>query len=305
MTATTTRSRTAILFHGGCTDGFTAAWIAHNALGRDRVALLHGAAHGEPPPHLDGIDEVFILDFAWPHQTLVDMTAGGHRRVVVLDHHRTTIDDVLDALGTNGEHSDQVGSVKATGLALPYEAQLDDARSGAGITWDYFHPGEERPALVAYVEDRDLWRNQLPDSRAVSAFIRTQPHALGHWNILVTLSQYAMVEAGTWILEHIDHACRLAAQNSYWCRMGDRTFPIANVTYDIGSDVANHLLGHHNTTMAGYYFRRPDGDWQYGFRSRDGVTVHDHAQAYGGGGHEQAAGCHTTELAHERVEVQP
>ena len=75
------------------------------------------------------------------------------------------------------------------------------------------------------------------------------------------------------------------------CRMGDREFPIVNVTYESCSDVASYMIETLDAQMVGYFFERGQGGWQYGFRSRKGVTVHDFAQQFGGGGHPQASGC--------------
>jgi phosphoesterase RecJ-like protein len=83
--------------------------------------------------------------------------------------------------------------------------------------------------------------------------------------------------------------------------MGDREFPIVNVTYESCSDVASYILETTDVDMVGYFFERGDGGWQYGFRSRNGVTVHDHAKQFGGGGHPRAAGCVTEAISHKRL----
>lgn len=185
------------------------------------------------------------------------------------------------------------------GLTL-YDTVLDTNRSGAGIAWDYFHPGEPRPPVVDYVEDRDLWRFKLPMAKSVSAFIRCQPHTLDTWDELSKVSVDDMGAGGFGVLVHINAYCRAVANHAYWCEMGDRTFPIVNVTYEACSEVAAHLLDHFSVDMAGYFFETGDGRWQYGFRSRNGVTVHDFAAAFGGGGHPQASGCTVDRIVHER-----
>lgn len=298
-------SKAAVIYHGGCPDGWCAAWVAYNALKEQEgiVASLHPATHGQAPPDLGDAHRVYIVDFSYPHRVLVEMAE--HRGVIVLDHHRTAIDDICS------HHGDDIGQAPwgegAKGdkwvarYDTWYETVLDDNRSGAGITWDFFHPGEPRPWLVDYVEDRDLWRWQLPDSKAVNAGIQTGGYDLGTWDDWHQhLSPGIMAEHGRGALAQIDAYCRAAAGHAYWCRMGDREFPVVNVTYMMCSDVAAYMLDHFETDMAGYFFH--DGHlWQYGFRSRNGVTVHDHAQAFGGGGHPQAAGCRAPHLLHERI----
>lgn len=290
---------TAVLYHSGCPDGFTAAWVAHNALKAEgKEPVMHPVSHGNPPPDLSGVDEVYILDFSYPHEVLVEMTDDGNRRVVVLDHHQSAIDQITDGLGYDPRKFEALGSF----APAPYEVELDTDRSGAGIAWDYFHDPDTRPAVVSYVEDRDLWRWKLFDSKAVNAFIKAQPHTLEDWDRLAEMPLRDMGTRGRGVLLQVDAYCRAAASHAYICEMGDRTFPIVNVTYESCSDVANYMLDKFDTDMSGYFFQRADQLWQYGFRSRNGVTVHDFAKQFGGGGHPQASGCQVPELVHRKVE---
>lgn len=297
--------KVAVVYHEGCPDGWGAAWVAYRALvGRgDGVPVLVPASHGGEVPDLGEFGTVYVVDFSFSHDVLREL--GEARRVVVLDHHQTAVDDICAGHGDfpgEGPWGDgSKGDEWVVRYDRWYETVLDTNRSGAGITWDYFHPGEARPVVVDYVEDRDLWRFALPNSKAVSAFIRCQPHTIGAWD---DIDQYLgvgdMARAGDGVQLHIDAYCRAAASHAYWCQMGGRRFPIVNVTYESCSDVATYLLDRFETDMAGYYFERGDGAIQYGFRSRNGVTVHDHAQEFGGGGHPQAAGCTVGSVVHDR-----
>jgi hypothetical protein len=297
---------TAIIYHDNCPDGWTAAWVAHRALAPERTKLIP-AQHGQPPPDLTTFDTVYIVDFSYPHKVMAEMAIEGQRTVVVLDHHRTAIDDICSGHGDDpGQAPWGEGAKGDKWIAryeTPYQTVLDDNRSGAGITWDYFHPGEPRPPIVDYVEDRDLWRFMLQGSQEVNAYLRTVPFTLDEWDGLAEgWNTTDLVNIGTGALSHIEAYCRAAAGHAYWCTMGDRYFPIVNVTYESCSEVASYLLDHFDCDMAGYFLERGGGGWHYGFRSRNGVTVHDHAAAFGGGGHPQASGCVVPEIAHLRAE---
>lgn len=290
----------AVLYHADCPDGWTAAWVAHSTLWHEASRVeLFAVSHGKPPPDLTGYNEVYILDFSYPHDILVEMAKG--RLVVVLDHHRSAMDDLMRGALQQPDLPPWPGTTYRIGPEVAgYHAQFDTERSGAGITWDYFN-ASKRPPLVDYVEDRDLWRYALPHSKAVTAYIASRPRTLDAWDDLAATSVDEVISAGAAIVDRIDLYCASAAQYAYWCTMGDRTFPIVNVTHDAGSDVCNHLLDLFETDMAGYFFELPDGRWQYGFRSRGDVTVHDHAVAFGGGGHPHASGCETPEITHKRT----
>ena len=48
-------------------------------------------------------------------------------------------------------------------------------RSGDHMPWDYFHPAEPLPDLIAYIEDKDLWRFRLEPSKGFTAALRSYP----------------------------------------------------------------------------------------------------------------------------------
>lgn len=119
-----------VLYHAKCPDGFTSAWAAYKKFGdaAEYVAVFHG----DEPPDVKG-KEVYVLDFAYPLATTLRMIEEA-KSFVLLDHHKTA-KAALE--GTPG-------------------CTFDMDRSGAGMSWDYFHT-EPRPLLVDCVEDRDLW----------------------------------------------------------------------------------------------------------------------------------------------------
>jgi hypothetical protein len=51
-----------------------------------------------------------------------------------------------------------------------------------------------------------------------------------------------------------------------------------------------YLDQHPEEEVAGYFFQRGDGLWQFGLRSRGDFHCGDFARQFGGGGHARAAG---------------
>ena len=294
---------TAILYHGGCIDGFTAAWAVARSPGvAGEPVTLIPVRHTEPPPELTGAEKVYVVDFCYPLGTLTSLASKG-RVVSVFDHHQSAMDQI-------GRHIPELLVPDATHLSYntPVDEhgylsiQIDMKRSGAGIAWDFMH-GTERPPLVDYVEDRDLWRHDLPDSREVSAYLRTLEPSLELWGELAATDINQLADQGRGVVAQLDAIVRDAVDRSYMCEMGDRTFPITNVVYTAGSDTAEALCAHWGTPMAGYFLQLETGGWQYGFRSADAdvMTVHDFAEQFGGGGHPAASGCRSHELLHRRA----
>jgi oligoribonuclease NrnB/cAMP/cGMP phosphodiesterase (DHH superfamily) len=118
-----------VIYHGNCTDGFTAAWVAARALG---ATELYPAEYGKEPPYeLARGRQVYVVDFSYPRERLERLRATC-KSLVVLDHHKTAEADLR---------------------GLDY-CTFDMNRSGAVLAWDHFHREEPRPWLVDYVEDR-------------------------------------------------------------------------------------------------------------------------------------------------------
>ena len=68
--------------------------------------------------------EVYILDFSYPRQVMESLLSQ-HVKVIALDHHKTAQEALLGLRG----------------------ALFDMNRSGAMISWEYFHPEREIPDL--------------------------------------------------------------------------------------------------------------------------------------------------------------
>ncbi len=289
---------TAILYHANCVDGFTAAWAIdrNHTIGTKQVMPV---SHGDPMPSgLADFDQVFIVDFSYPYADLAEL--GKSTELILLDHHATAMDDLWKA---TLDPSSTPTSFQFDGSPPDnFVARMDRMRSGAGIAWDFITDGEPRPALVDYVEDRDLWANKLAGTREVSAYLRCLEHDLGLWDWLVSVPIEDIVRLGEGAVTQLDAVIRAAVEQSYMCEMGGRRFPITNVTYLAGSETAEALCNHWDEPMSGYYFRQADGRWKYGFRSRDeSTTVHDFAAQFGGGGHPAASGAVQDQLAHEAI----
>jgi hypothetical protein len=113
-----------VIYHGKCPDGMTAAWAVRKALGEGDYVP---ANHGDAPPDVAGRD-VVIVDFSYRRAIMEAMFAEA-KSLLVLDHHKSAEAELAD---------------------LPF-ATFDMGRSGAGMAWDWFHPGQPRPALVNLV----------------------------------------------------------------------------------------------------------------------------------------------------------
>lgn len=261
-----------VLYHDNCPDGFTAAWSVYKALGV-MVAEYRGVNYGQPPVTEDDVRDrqVFMVDFSYPRAVL-DTIAKAAGNVMVLDHHKTAQAD-LDGW-TNGR------------------AIFDMERSGAGIAWDYFHRAP-RPNIVAYVEDRDLWRWNLRGSREVSEYMFSVPRTFEAYDEAADYLESHLAGAiatGTVLLRVKRERVAAICKNVRWMRFGRENVavPVVNAQSDM-SELGEYLAERHGG-IGGYYFDRADRR-QWGFRSTaPGFDVSELCKQYGGGGHAAAAG---------------
>lgn len=146
-----------VIYHKDCPDGFGAAFAAWLVLGNR--ATYHGALHGDaPPPNFRG-KHIVVCDYAFPRATTV-MMLGQAASMITLDHHDTA---AADLLGVSN-------------------CVFDSSSSGAVMAWRFFHgPAQSVPRLLLHIQDRDLWRFDLPDTKALMAHIDQLPINFESW----------------------------------------------------------------------------------------------------------------------------
>lgn len=259
-----------IIYHASCTDGFTAAWVAWLKYGDSAEYIA--ANYGDEPPEALG-EDVLILDFSYPRRHLEYM-AGVAESIRVIDHHKTA-------------------EAELAGLSF---CTFDMGRSGAGLAWDVLMPDAPRPALVGYVEDRDLWRWALPNSREVSAWLSSWKPEFKKWSELSTQLEIEPgypVGEGAAILRALNGYVAGMAGKYSWATIGGHGVPIINTTHAISELVGELSLLAKETGDAKFaagWFQKQDGKFVYSLRSRGDFDVSEVAKQYGGGGHKNAAG---------------
>lgn len=267
-----------VIYHDRCRDGFAAAWVANRYLRKqgykpEFIAANHGDA---PPGHLMGRN-VFLLDFAYPRHVMMALVM--ETNLVVLDHHKTAQADLLNL----GPGSDRV--------------KFDMDRSGAGMTWDFFYGSQPRPWLIDYVEDRDLWRYKLSNSREVNAWIGQLAFDFDVWD--ATFDQFEtanhphIVDGGVAIIQKIEQYCRETSKNALAVKFDGYTVPMVNAPQVDISELLRYLLIEGPVFKPAFalgWSQWGDGKFHYSLRSDGDMDVSVLAKKYGGGGHKNAAG---------------
>jgi oligoribonuclease NrnB/cAMP/cGMP phosphodiesterase (DHH superfamily) len=254
-----------IIYHANCADGFASAWVAWKKLGDDNTEFL-AASYGDAPPDVTE-REVVIVDFSYPREALLRMKAQA-RGLIVLDHHKTAQADLQ---------------------GLETFAVFDQDRSGAGLAWATFFDDQPVSWVVQYVQDRDLWRFKLPDSKEINAWIGVVPRTFRDWELLEVNGREAALLAGRAVQRTIDDYVEKVAQDAMLVVFDGRLVPLVNASYPHTSELLHRLAKDHPFAVS--WQQRRDGRYRYSLRSADdGADVASIAKRYGGGGHTHAAG---------------
>jgi oligoribonuclease NrnB/cAMP/cGMP phosphodiesterase (DHH superfamily) len=253
------------IYHGNCADGFGAAWVVRKALGEIE---FHPGNYQEPPPDVTGKD-VVMVDFTYKRPVLLEMAEKANS-ILILDHHKTAAEDLID-------------------LPANVTAKFDMTRSGAMLAWDHFFVGEIPPPLLLHIEDRDLWRFALQNTRQIQANVFSFPYDFQVWDTLMATAPAALAAEGEAIeRKHFKDIRELLGVTTREMVIGGHRVPAANLPYTMSSDAGHELAKGH--PFAACYWDTPTGR-VFSLRSNAyGVDVSEVAKQYGGGGHRNAAG---------------
>lgn len=280
------------LFHANCSDGFTAAWaIQQRWKGIECVPVQYGQA----PPLVAG-KHVLIVDFSYDAATL-EMLARVAKSITVLDHHKTAQAAlaIYQVPVADGREPVFKGAEMLSKQEVTIQAHFDMDKSGAALAWEYAWPRTPYPRLVENVQDRDLWRFTMDDTRAVSAVLMSHEMTFETWTKLARQvespgTRAGIIAEGESILRDRDRLMQgMIEASARWMTIGGHQVPVANLPYAFASDAAGQMAAGH--PFAAAYFDREDGLRQFSLRRRDGeVDVSAIAKGYGGGGQAAAAG---------------
>ncbi|KAL8457168.1 hypothetical protein ACS0TY_035131 [Phlomoides rotata] len=309
--------KSAVLYHYPCPDGAFAALAAH-------LYFTHSPAATAPPPlffpntvysplraedlPLNEIDNVYLVDFVGP-PGFIQQLSPKVERVVILDHHKTALEMLSSGVSVSGN----VTKV------------IDMDRSGATIAYDYFKErllggddnGSKNVALAElqrvrrlfeYIEDVDLWRWRLPNSKAFSSGLKdlnlefdvTSNPTL--FQQLLSLDLDSVISQGMSSLAHKQRIIDEALEQSYEIALGGGSFghclavnadSLQELRSELGHQLACKSLKMNLRGIGAVVYRVPelenDSMLKISLRSVNDEDTTPISQEYGGGGHRSAS----------------
>jgi oligoribonuclease NrnB/cAMP/cGMP phosphodiesterase (DHH superfamily) len=273
-----------VVYHANCRDGQGALYAAQRfyAMCGHEVEYIPWNYGMGLPPRLhkeDGADDIVdLLDFSF---AMSDMIALCSRflKVTLLDHHESAINAL-------------------TYFSHPHlEKVLDPGRSGASIAWSHYFPNEPMPKVLSYIEDHDLWRFRLPDSKVVrewmSLYSRNGHEPIEQMEDMLTNEYETVVREGLAVQKCNTSRIGALIRRRTRINLTNYTCGLLNVVTDISETGAAMLALYTELDFSLTYFDDfPANVRRFSMRSRNGsdVLVNRLAEAMGGGGHPHAAG---------------
>lgn len=277
-------------------DGFAAAYSVWK---KDPSYEFVSISYGDELPDLSDCSELLMVDFSLKKEKITELLPK--MKVVVIDHHKTAIENLSEL--RNSEllkihdseiylNSEQSGAIlawnyfhgKVTDMGICYE------------TYDPFHP----PLLLRYIQDRDLWTKELPESDNVSCFLSSEIHfestTFSQFDSLICKfeknSSVYMI-AGRNIAKYRDKVIdRIVANHTVdkFQALG-RKWKVPYVNSPVFQSEIGNILAQNYPFSVVYYNDEKSGKMNFSLRSVEGgEDVSVIASSLGGGGHKHAAG---------------
>jgi len=262
-----------VIYHGNCLDGFGAAYAAQRHFSAQGVeAEFFAASHGEPMPDCAG-REVYVVDFSFKRLQMKQLCEAA-ARVTVLDHHISAQEDLE---GLEAEHDN-------------LEVVFDMSRSGAVITWEYFHR-QPTPHLLLHVQDQDLWQFKLEGTRDINAALMSYPFDFALWHEVASSAERfnILLREGEAINRFRREMIGSYKARAVLGRIAGYEVPIVNCPRAITSELVGELAEGH-PFAAGYQDKGTKRSWSLRSSRNGGEDVAKVAALFGGGGHKNAAG---------------
>jgi oligoribonuclease NrnB/cAMP/cGMP phosphodiesterase (DHH superfamily) len=291
--------RVLVAYHDNCIDGFTSYWVAQKALkqrgcipygypmryGQDEEVKLAETLKSEVYSHL------YVLDFSLRPKVLEDLRSWHPlMAITVIDHHKTAFEMYdLDMNKPGGYRWDIIVSGSARVL-------LNNDRSGAGMTWHHFFPGQYSPYLISFVEDYDLWTFEYGnETKYINQTLNTIEKTIDNWDemyeeLATEDGRHLALKCGARLYSDHMQEVRVIASRGRDCRIGDTLGRCVMCPPEYINEVGAILSATHQTFGA-CFRRREDGSEVWSLRSvGDTYDVSTLAKKYGGGGHKNSAG---------------
>lgn len=292
-----------IIYHFPCQDGFASRIIADHFLKPISSQLFHIPGQHNNTPNLEYIvnSHVYFLDFAYSRDVMESICKLA-KSVTILDHH------------VSSKKSLEGLNKKFDNVAVYYDEANRNDYSGVGITWEYFNrlynnkSGVPLPKLAKHIQDRDLWKFELPNTREICTALDSYDWHYTKWYDAMfnnTDNYSSMVAIGETLLAYQDTIVNHFLETIIFEDLfGFENVPVVtNCPKMLISTVLEKLYNKYPPISVGRSWSNDEKMWTWSIRTNKTAPIADKiAVAFGGGGHVHASGFKSKTLDIEPIE---
>lgn len=256
-----------VYYHANCNDGFAAATVVYKKFKTDQIKYIP-IQYGTDvePSHVK--DYILFVDFCPSIENIKMLLSKGHE-VEIIDHHKTAKDNI-----------EEMGD--KPGLRVTFNMN----KCGALLTWERFFPGQSKPPLLKYINDRDMWEKKYEESDTLAGYLQASEKLFEQWDHWM---DYPPIKEALQIESYKNALVKQLVEKAYDQKVGVYNVKMVNTPL-FQSDVCAMLLDQ-NPSIPFSLCAFHTGDQRVvSIRSRGDFDVSEIAKKFGGGGHPAASG---------------
>ncbi len=258
-----------VIYHANCQDGFGSAFIAHKKFG-DEASYILCSDRVTPPEGL--VDkEVYILDFSYPKEVLLELERT-NKRLVIIDHHISA--------------EEAVKSVKEYVFAIDHSA--------SHLSWKYFI-NDKIPFFIEMLEIIDLAKDKHDAKVNLITYILSKPYTFENYEEL--LNDFNNSEAlekievfGKVQHDYLELLIDAIIDEPDFVEFEGYTVPCVNLSLPINEKSISLRKLYTKYPPFAMSYRFDDGLLKVSLRGSGEVDLTVLAGKYGGGGHRSSSG---------------
>lgn len=269
-----------VVYHDPCLDGMASRYAAWKKFGND-ASYIPGKYEGKFTMDRFKDKRVYCVDFSYKKDAILQIMAVC-KSLNIYDHHKTAVPEVRAA------QAELEGTESYNRLHYTYDAD----HSGVGVVWTAFFPGQPMPRVLWHIQDRDLWRFDLPHTKEVCCYMGSLNFDFKKWVYAIEKAcPKAILARGITIRsKELRDIADITSKAKSTKLDGYDIDLLTNCPANYVSEACNELLKDANIDFAANRSQTDEG-WSWSLRSTDDrVDVGALAKGKGGGGHRNAAG---------------
>ena len=269
-----------VLFHKNCPDGFAAAWVLWSESKDSQFVAVDA---GKFPSNLEIKDKRILIMDVCPLRHEIQAMIALNAHITILDHHKS--------------NEKEIEGLKHENLIVVFDMK----RSGCQLAWDFLRT-TPRPWFLDIIADRDLWKWELTDSKAIGSYLFNLGF-YSDWPKMNTLldfkeaEKHLATEVGKALLHVEDRQIESAVADAQLCActVDDKSYKVrlSGCTHNLASEVGARLSKSKDCDFAAIWrYNASKDEWWISCRAAtdSDIDLSVICRKLEGGGHPKAAG---------------